>query len=47
MKVSENQLSLHIFVLSEAIVTDQLMALIVAKVIIDTDQWKVHNGNVY
>ena len=32
---------------SEAIDTDQLVALTVAKVTIDANQWKVHNGNVY
>ena len=29
---------------SEAIDTDQLVALTVAKVTIDAHQWKVHNG---
>ena len=32
---------------SEAIDTDQLVALTVAKVTIDAHQWKVHNGNAY
>ena len=36
-----------VFQYSEGIDTDQLVALIVAKVTIDTDQWKVCNGNVY
>ena len=31
----------------EAIDTDQLLALIVTKVTIDTDRWKVCNGSVY
>ena len=33
--------------MSEAIDTDQSVALTVAKVTIDTDQWKLRNGNVY
>ena len=32
---------------SEAIDTDQPVALIVTKVIIDTDRWQVCNGKVY
>ena len=32
---------------SEAIDTDQSVALIVTKVTTDTDRWKVRNGNVY
>ena len=32
---------------SEAIETDQLVELMVAKVTIDTDWWKVHNESVY
>ena len=32
--------------MSEAIDTDQWVALTVAKVTIDTDRWKVPNGNV-
>ena len=32
---------------SEAIDTDQSVALMVAKVTIDTDRWKVRNENVY
>ena len=32
---------------SEAIDTDQSVALMVTKVTIDTDRWQVCNGNVY
>ena len=32
---------------NEAIDTNQLVALTVAKVTIDAHQWKVHNGNGY
>ena len=37
----------HENILSEASDTNQLVALIVAKVTIDTDRWQVCNGNVY
>ena len=33
--------------LGETIDTDQSVALMVAKVTIDTDRWKVRNGSVY
>ena len=33
--------------MSEAIDTDQSVALMVAKVTIDTDRWQVRNGKVY
>ena len=36
----------HISKLSEAIDNDQSVALIVAEVAIDTDQWKIHNRNI-
>ena len=32
---------------SEAIDTDQSVALMVTKVTIDTDRWQVRDGNVY
>ena len=35
------------FLMSEAIDTDQSVALMVAKVTIDTNRWKVRNGNIY
>ena len=35
------------FLKSEAIDTDQSVALMIAKVTIDTDRWKVRNGNIY
>ena len=40
----------HVYInsyMSEAIDTDQSVALMVAKVTIDTDGWKVRNENVY
>ena len=36
-----------VFKKSEAIDTDQSVALMVVKVTIDTDRWKVRNENVY
>ena len=33
--------------MSEAIDTDQSVVSIVAKVTIDTDWWKIGNGNIY
>ena len=33
--------------MSEAIDTDQSVALIVTKVTIDTDRWQVSNGKIY
>ena len=33
--------------MSEAIDTDQSVALMVTKVTIDTDRWQAHNGNIY
>ena len=39
--------TLHTIHLSETIDIDQSVALMVAKVTIDNDQWKVHSGNIY
>ena len=37
----------NLIIKSEAIDTHQSVALMVAKVTIDTDRWKVRNGNVF
>ena len=34
-------------IMSKAIDTNESMALMVAKVTIDTNRWKVHNANIY
>ena len=47
LKTTDQHPYLGICLKSEAIDTDQSVALRAAKVTIDTDRWKIRNGNVY